>query len=172
MGAVFPSFGAASARRGRDEWNGRLALKKGVLTRTNWDRATVGRGAVSCEISALCFNGAAGPLAATLPVHIPLPIVLLATLTRAALPPRTASNAPNAVRNMVAEVLFELSWQNVKSSYSPSTPKLARRRRREDSPYFESATCEAAELRRQSRRKGVRSARFGYQVCFLIASKN
>ncbi len=55
VGAALPSLGAASARRGREEWNGRLGFKKGVLTRAaNLDRATVDLGtAVSCDSKAL-----------------------------------------------------------------------------------------------------------------------
>jgi hypothetical protein len=98
--AAFPSVEALSLSFGREEWMGRLGLKKGVLNCPSFARVAVDLDALSCDINALWCHGVTGALADTLPI---LPIASLAMLLRAALPPRRASSAPNAVRSMVAK---------------------------------------------------------------------
>lgn len=97
--AAFPFLVALSERLGREEWMGRLGLRKGDLNCPSFARVVVGLDALSCDISALCCHGTVGTLADALLI---LPIASLARLLRAALPPKRASSAPNAVRSMAA----------------------------------------------------------------------
>lgn len=100
--AVFSFVELLSVCLARDEWICRLGPDKGLLNLPKVDRVGTGFEARSCDINALLCHGATGTLVVTLLVHTSLPRAPRVMLLRAAFPPTRASNAPNAVRSMVA----------------------------------------------------------------------